>query len=122
PVSALDRLLWLESDRMGHLLGSLTQAKLDRQRGVVQNEKRDGEDMPYGKADGIIAENTFPLGHPYAWDVVGSMSDLNGATLEDAKEWFSTHYGAANATLVVAGDVRSDEVRTKVERYFGHIP
>jgi len=122
PVSALDRVLWLESDRMGHLLGSLTQAKLDRQRAVVQNEKREWEDMPYGKADNLIAESTFPAGHPYSWDPIGSMADLDAATLEDAKEWFRNHYGAANATLVVAGDVRAGEVREKVERYFGHIP
>ena len=99
PVSALDRILWLESDRMGHLLGAIDTARLNEQRGVVQNEKRQGENEPYGKAWITIAENTFPKGHPYSWSVIGSMDDLNAASLEDVKDWFRTYYGPSNAVL-----------------------
>ena len=122
PVSALDRILWLESDRMGHLLGAIDQKVLDEQRGVVQNEKRQGENQPYGKQWITIAENTYPKGHPYSWSVIGSMEDLNAASLEDVKEWFRAYYGAANAVLVVAGDVKPEDIKARVEQYFGDIP
>jgi zinc protease len=122
PVSALDRVLWLESDRMGHLVGAIDQAKLDEQRGVVQNEKRQGENQPYGKVWINISENTYPAGHPYSWDVIGSMDDLNAASLDDVKEWFRTYYGPANATLSIAGDIDTEDIRREVERYFGDIP
>jgi len=121
PKTALDMTLWMESDRMGHLLGAIDQARLDEQRGVVQNEKRQGENQPYGKADNIIMENTYPRGHPYDHTVIGSMEDLNGASLNDVREWFKTYYGAANAVLVVAGDVEPEDVKQRVERYFGDI-
>ena len=122
PKEALDFLLWMESDRMGHLLGAVTQAKLDEQRGVVQNEKRQGENRPYAVAHELITKATYPAGHPYSWTVIGSMEDLNAASLEDVKDWFRKYYGAANATLVVAGDVNPAEVLQKVEKYFGDIP
>ena len=122
PTSALDTVLWMESDRMGHLLGAIDQARLDEQRGVVQNEKRQGENQPYGRAYSIIAENTYPAGHPYSWSVIGSMEDLNAASLEDVREWFRTYYGAANATLVLAGDIDAKTAKEKVEKYFGWIP
>src|SRR5262245_59252618 len=122
PVSALDRILWLESDRMGHLVGVIDQARLDEQRGVVQNEKRQGENEPYGKAFITVAENTYPKGHPYSWSVIGSMEDLNAASLGDVKAWFAAYYGAANATLAIAGDVNPEDIRRRVERYFGDIP
>ncbi len=122
PKSALDVVLWLESDRMGHLLGAIDQAKLDEQRGVVQNEKRQGENRPYGRVRYVLAENTYPKGHPYSWTTIGSMEDLNAASLEDVHEWFKQYYGAANATLVIAGDVNPEEVKQKVEKYFGDIP
>jgi zinc protease len=122
PISALDRILFLESDRMGHLVGVIDSARLNEQRGVVQNEKRQGENEPYGKAWITIAENTFPKGHPYSWSVIGSMEDLSAASLADVKEWFKTYYGPANAVLVVAGDVTADDIRQRVERYFGDIP
>ncbi|MGH8462347.1 MAG: M16 family metallopeptidase [Stenotrophobium sp.] len=122
PTSALDRTLWLESDRMGYLTGGIDQKKLDAQRGVVQNEKRQDENQPFGKVDEIIAANTYPVGHPYSWTTIGSMKDLNAASLDDVKDWFQTWYGAANATLVVAGDVNPAEVLKKVELYFGNIP
>ena len=122
PVNALDMVLWLESDRMGHLLGAVTQAKLDVQRGVVQNEKREGENEPYGRVWEFLNPRLYPANHPYSWSVIGSMEDLGAARLEDVKEWFQTHYGAANAVLVVAGDVTPAAVKEKVERYFGDIP
>jgi zinc protease len=122
PVSALDTVLWMESDRMGHLLGAVTQARLDEQRGVVQNEKRQGENEPYGRVWDVLTPSIYPKGHPYSWNVIGSMEDLDAAKLDDVKEWFRTYYGAANATLVIAGDVKPDEVKAKVERYFGDVP
>jgi len=122
PKSALDIALWMESDRMGHLLGAVTQAKLDEQRGVVQNEKRQGENQPYGKVWELISKGTYPAGHPCSWTVIGSMEDLNAATLEDVHEWFKTYYGPNNAVLVIAGDVNTQEVYEKVKKYFGDIP
>jgi zinc protease len=122
PTSALDMTLWMESDRMGHLLGAVDQAKLDEQREVVLNEKRQGENQPYGKVDDLIARETYPVGHPYSWTSIGSEQDLNAATLDDVKAWFTQHYGAANATLVIAGDVDTEAVIAKVEHYFGDIP
>lgn len=121
PTSALDMTLWLESDRMGHLTGAIDQKKLDEQRGVVQNEKRQGESQPYGKVDEVIAANTYPAGHPYSWTTIGSMEDLNAASVDDVKDWFKTYYGAANATLVIAGDVVPADVLKKVTLYFGDI-
>jgi zinc protease len=122
PVSALDTVLWMESDRMGHLLGAIDQAKLDEQRGVVENEKRQGENEPYGRVYELMQTAVYPKGHPYSWTVIGSMEDLGAASLDDVKEWFKTYYGPQNAVLVVAGDVRAEEVKGKVERYFGDIP
>ncbi|HLV01811.1 MAG TPA: pitrilysin family protein, partial [Acidobacteriota bacterium] len=122
PKHALDVALWMESDRMGHMLGAVTQEKLDEQRGVVQNEKRQYENQPYGRVYGLITENTYPKGHPYSWQVIGSMEDLNAASLEDVHEWFKTYYGASNAVLTIAGDVDAEEVLKKVEHYFGDIP
>ena len=122
PKDALDFLLWLESDRMGHLTGAISQAKLDEQRGVVQNEKRQGENQPYAISHELIQKNTWPAGHPYSWTVIGSMEDLNAASLDDVKEWFKTYYGAANATLTIAGDVKPEEVLAQVQKYFGWIP
>ncbi len=122
PVSALDYTLWLESDRMGHLLGAIDQKILDLQRGVVQNEKRQGEDQPYGVVEELLPENTFPKGHPYSWSVIGSMQDLNAASLDDVKEWFRTYYGPANTTVVLAGDIDLKTAREKVGKYFGDIP
>ncbi|MEN9705783.1 MAG: hypothetical protein RLZZ393_1662 [Pseudomonadota bacterium] len=122
PTSALDLTLWMESDRMGHLLGAIDQAKLDEQRGVVQNEKRQGENRPYGKVDDHLAQATYPAGHPYSWTTIGSMEDLNAASLDDVKEWFRTWYGAGNVTLTIAGDVNTADVKAKVEKYFGDIP
>jgi zinc protease len=122
PTSALDYTLWLESDRMGHLLGSFDQKTLDLQRGVVQNEKRQGENQPYGVTEQLITENTYPAGHPYSWTVIGSMQDLNAASMSDVQEWFRTYYGPSNAVLVLAGDIDFNTAREKVQKYFGDIP
>jgi zinc protease len=123
PTSALDLTLWLESDRMGHLLGGITQELLDEQRGVVQNEKRQRIDnRPYGQAGVIQYQSIYPPNHPYSWLTIGSMEDLDAATLEDVHEWFKKHYGAANATIALAGDITPEEAIRKVEHYFGDIP
>jgi zinc protease len=122
PTAALDQVLFLESDRMGHLLGAIDQAKLDEQRGVVQNEKRQGENQPYGREYEILTQASYPKGHPYSWTVIGSMEDLSAASLEDAKEWFRTYYGPSNAVLSIAGDVKPEEILAKVKKYFGDIP
>ncbi len=121
PTNALDMALWMESDRMGHLLGAINQERLDEQRGVVQNEKRERDNAPYGKVFDLIGENVYPEGHPYRWPTIGSMEDLDAASLDDVKKWFEEFYGAANAVVSVAGDVDPDEVRKKVEHYFGGI-
>ena len=122
PNTALDMALWMESDRMGHLLGVITQDKLDEQRGVVQNEKRQGENQPYGQVFGRIVENLFPSDHPYSWMTIGSMEDLNAASLEDVHTWFETYYGPSNAVIVIAGDIDPQDALAKVEQYFGDIP
>ena len=122
PTSMLDYVLFAESDRLGHLLGVLDQKKLDLQRGVVQNEKRQGENQPYGVTEEIITENTYPVGHPYSWTVIGSMKDLDAASMSDVQEWFKTYYGPNNVTVVIAGDVTPEVAREKVEKYYGDIP
>ena len=121
PKNALDSILWYESDRMGHLLGAIDQGKLDEQRGVVQNEKRQGDNQPYSKFWELLIPATYPAGHPYSHSVIGSLEDLDAASLDDVKEWFQTYYGAANAVLVVAGDVDADDVLQRVNKYFGDI-
>jgi zinc protease len=122
PTSALDIAMWLESDRMGHLLGAIKQEKLDEQRGVVQNEKRQRENQPYSLSEELIQTACFPKGHPYSWTVIGSMEDLNDASLPDVHEWFKDHYGPNNAVLVVAGDITAQTAMDKVKQYFGDIP
>lgn len=122
PVSALDTVLWLESDRMGHLVGAINKAKLDEQRGVVQNEKRQGENEPYSLSEELITKAVFPASHPYSHTVIGSMEDLDAASLDDVKEWFKTSYGPGNAVVVIAGDIDAKTARAKVEKYFGELP
>jgi zinc protease len=122
PTSAVDYTLWMESDRMGFLLGSLDQKTLDLQRGVVQNEKRQGENQPYAVSRQLITQNTYPAGHPYSWTVIGDMADLSAAAMEDVKEWFRTYYGPSNVTIVLAGDIDVKTAKEKVEKYFGNIP
>ena len=122
PTTALDMALWMESDRMGHLLGAIDQATLDEQRGVVQNEKRQGENQPYGQLNTIESQTVYPVGHPYHHTVIGSMNDLNAASLDDVKNWFRTWYGPNNAVLVLAGDIDLATAKAKVAQYFGDIP
>lgn len=122
PVAALDQVLFLESDRMGHLLGVIDQEVLDEQRGVVQNEKRQGENQPYGKQRNLVNKALHPKGHPYSWTVIGEMEHLNAASVEDVHEWFKSYYGAANAVIAIAGDITPDEIYKKVLKYFGDIP
>jgi predicted Zn-dependent peptidase len=122
PTTALDMTLWMESDRMGHLLGAIGQKDLDEQRGVVQNEKRQNENQPYGRVDERIAANAFPANHPYHHDTIGSMKDLDAASLGDVKSWFESYYGAANVTVALVGDITPDVAKAKMAEYFGDIP
>jgi len=121
PTGALDLALMLESDRMGHLLGAVTQEKLDNQRSVVQNEKRQGDNQPFGLVEYEQLENLYPSGHPYHHSTIGSMADLNSASLEDVRGWFRDHYGPNNAIVVLAGDIDPTTARQKVARWFGAI-
>ncbi|HWZ96451.1 MAG TPA: pitrilysin family protein [Candidatus Dormibacteraeota bacterium] len=122
PTSAVDLTLWMESDRMGHLLGSFDEKTLTLQRGVVQNEKRQGENQPYGVTRQLITQNTYPAGHPYSWTTIGDMADLDAASMNDVKEWFKTYYGPSNVVLVLAGDIDLKTAKEKVQKYYGDIP
>jgi zinc protease len=122
PASMLDYVLFAESDRMGHLLGVLDQKKLDLQRGVVQNEKRQRENQPYGVVEQIVTENTYPANHPYSWTTIGAMEDLDAASMADVTAWFKGNYGPNNVVLVLAGDITPAQAREKVEKYYGDIP
>lgn len=122
PTGALDRALFMESDRMGHLLGAVTQGTLDNQRGVVQNEKRQGDNRPGGLVFNEVLKSLFPDGHPYQHSAIGSMADLDAASLADTANWFRDKYGPNNAVLVIAGDTDLATVRPKVEQYFASIP
>ncbi len=122
PTPAFDLALWLESDRMGHLKGAVTQGKLDEQRGVVQNEKRQYDNEPYSVAEELIAKACFPAGHPYSWTVIGSMEDLSAAKLDDVHQWFATYYGPNNAVIAIAGDIDAQTALAKVKQFFGDIP
>ena len=121
PRNALERALYLESDRMGHLLGAITQENLTNQIGVVQNEKRQGDNEPYGMVEYAQLEGLFPAGHPYHHSTIGSMADLSAASLDTVRDWFRSKYGPNNAVLVLAGDINAAEARPLVERYFGDI-
>ena len=122
PTTALDMALWMESDRMGHFLGAVSQDVLDEQRGVVQNEKRQGENQPYGQVFERLLKASYPEGHPYSWTTIGSMADLSAASLDDVKRFFKTWYGPNNAVLVLAGDIDVATAREKAMKFFGDIP
>lgn len=122
PTPALDMALWMESDRMGNFLGAVDEARLQEQREVVINEKRQRANQPYGKAWELLPPNTYPQGHPYSWSTIGSEEDLNAATVEDVRAWFKQYYGPSNAVLVIAGDITPEVAKEKVEHYFGGIP
>ncbi|MBB4612088.1 M16 family metallopeptidase [Novosphingobium taihuense] len=121
PTAALDMVLMMESDRMGHLLGAVTQKVLDNQRAVVQNEKRQGDNNPYGIVEYEQLENLYPSGHPYHHSTIGSMADLDSASLDDVKGWFTDHYGPNNAVLVLSGDIDAATAKEKVAKWFGDI-
>ena len=121
PTSALESALFLESDRMGHLLNAVTKEKLDNQIGVVSNEKRQGDNQPYGLVGYEQSENLFPVGHPYHHDTIGSLEDLAAASLDDMKNWFTDHYGPNNSVLVLAGDINAAQAKPLVQKWFGDI-
>lgn len=122
PTGAIETALFLESDRMGHLLGAVTQEKLTNQIGVVQNEKRQGDNQPYGLVEYAQIAALLPPDHPYGHSTIGSMADLSAATLDDVKTWFKQHYGPNNAVLVLAGDIDAATARPLVQKWFGWIP
>jgi zinc protease len=122
PRNALEKILWLESDRMGFFINSVTPRALAVQQNVVQNEKRQYEDnSPYGFTDYVISKNLYPDNHPYNWEVIGEMEDLKNASLEDVKSFYEQYYGPNNATVVLAGDFEPDSVKPLIEKYFGEI-
>ncbi|MBI5475690.1 MAG: insulinase family protein [Ignavibacteriales bacterium] len=122
PSNYVELGLYLESDRMGFLLPAMTQEKLDNQRDVVKNERRQNyENRPYGLADEKISKVLYPATHPYNWPVIGFMEDLSAASLEDVKDFFKTYYAPNNACLVVSGDINSTEVKPMIQKYFGTI-
>ncbi|HEY6784610.1 MAG TPA: pitrilysin family protein [Gemmatimonadales bacterium] len=123
PSNALPLMLWLDADRMGFLIPEMTGEKVNLQRGVVQNERRQSyENQPYGLAQETILKRLYPPGHPYSWPTIGSMTDLNAASLDDVKDFFRTYYTPNNATLVIGGDIDPVQARSWVEKYFGEIP
>ncbi|HEY8507879.1 MAG TPA: pitrilysin family protein, partial [Steroidobacteraceae bacterium] len=123
PSNALPLALWLEADRMGWLLPTMDQTKLDLQRDVVQNERRQSVDnQPYGRANETILAALFPPEHPYSWPVIGSLEDLSAATLDDVISFFRKYYAPNNASIAIAGDFDPAEVKQLIEKYFGSIP
>lgn len=122
PVGGLERILWMESDRMGHLLGAIAEEKLTEQRDVVKNEKRQGENRPGGELYYKIYQGVYPADHPYHHSTIGSMDDLDNASLDDVKEWFGEYYGPNNAVIVLSGDIDVETSRPLMEKYFGDIP
>ncbi|CAN7176788.1 M16 family metallopeptidase [Massilia sp. LjRoot122] len=122
PVSALERTLFLESDRMGFLGNYISKEMLERERGVVQNEKRQGENQPYGRVRMEISAKMYPYSHPYSWSTIGYMEDLQAASLDDIKEWYRTYYGPNNAVISLAGDITPERAYELVNKYFGAIP
>jgi zinc protease len=123
PASALPLMLWLEADRLGWLLDTMDEPKVDLQRDVVKNERRQSyENQPYGIAFENLVAAIYPKGHPYSWSTIGSMADLSAASLDDVKNFFRTWYTPNNAVIVVAGAVKTDSVRAAVRQMFGEIP
>jgi zinc protease len=123
PTSAIDLALWMESDRMGYLLPALTRERFETQRDVVLNERRQNyENRPYGLAVMAIAEALFPPDHPYHWLTIGGADDIRAMEFDDVREFFRTYYHPANASLALAGDIRTDDALALAERYFGGLP
>lgn len=123
PKDAFEKIMWIDSDRFGYMINTVTEAALEREKQVVKNEKRQRVDnAPYGYTDEIIRKNLYPEGHPYNWTVIGALPDLQAATIDDVKEFYKQYYGAKNASLVIAGDIDIDETKKLVEQWFGEIP
>lgn len=123
PKDAFEKIMWIDSDRFGYMINTVTKAALEREKQVVKNEKRQRVDnAPYGYTDEIIRSNLYPEGHPYNWTVIGSLPDLQAATIDDVKEFYDMYYGASNATLVIAGDIDFEETKKLVTQWFGEIP
>ena len=122
PNNALETVLWLESDRMGFLINTVTETAFYNQQEVVQNEKRQRVDNnPYGHTSWVIDKNLYPEGHPYNWQVIGELVDLQNATVDDVKEFYNSYYGPNNATLVLAGDFETEDAKALIKKYFGEI-
>jgi len=122
PKDAFEKIMWIDSDRLGYMINTVTEAALEREKQVVKNEKRQNVDnRAYGKTSEVIKANLYPEGHPYSWTVIGSLPDLQGATVDDVKEFYNKYYGASNATLVIAGDINIEETKKMVEKWFGEI-
>jgi zinc protease len=122
PKDAFDKILWIDSDRLGYMINTVTDEALEREKQVVKNEKRQRVDnAPYGYTQEVIRKNLYPKGHPYSWTVIGSLPDLQAATLEDLKEFYNRYYGASNATLSIVGDIDIEQTKTKVKKWFGEI-
>lgn len=123
PKDAFEKILWIDSDRFGYMINTVTEAALEREKQVVKNEKRQRVDnAAYGYTNEIIRKNLYPEGHPYNWTVIGSLPDLQAATLEDVKTFYKKYYGAGNASLVIAGDIDVEETKALVKKWFGEIP
>lgn len=123
PKNALEKVLWLESDRMGFMINTVTQQVLDNEKEVVKNEKKQRVDnQPYGHANELLHKHLYPADHPYHWQVIGSMHDLQTATIEDVKSFYHQFYGPNNATLVIAGDFETNDLKALIQKYFGEIP
>ena len=122
PKDAFEKILWIDSDRLGYMINTVTESALEREKQVVKNEKRERVDnTPYGYTNEIIRKNLYPEGHPYSWTTIGALPDLQGATIDDVKDFYHEFYGASNATLVIAGDIDIEETKKLVERWFGEI-
>ncbi|WP_010227222.1 M16 family metallopeptidase [Gillisia marina] len=123
PKDAFEKILWIDSDRFGYMINTVTESALEREKQVVKNEKRQRVDnAPYGYTDEIIRKNLYPEEHPYNWTVIGQLPDLQAATIDDVKEFYNKYYGASNASLVIAGDIDIEETKKLIEKWFGEIP
>ncbi|MEK9500489.1 pitrilysin family protein [Gemmatimonadota bacterium DH-20] len=123
PIDGLEKAIWAEADKLGWFINTVTEDVVAKEKQVVKNEKRQSVDNnPYGHASYVIDRALYPEGHPYRWQVIGSLADLDAATLDDVKDFHSRWYGPDNATLVIAGDLDVDATKAWVERYFGEIP
>ena len=123
PKDAFEKILWIDSDRFGYMINTVTEAALEREKQVVKNEKRQRVDnAPYGYTGEIIRKNLYPEGHPYSWTVIGALPDLQAATIDDVKEFYGKYYGAKNASLVIAGDIDIAKTKELVKKWFGEIP